>query len=164
MLPLLLLLGPAAAAATNPAACIALHCPVQSVQCVAQPACRAALQVQRELGVMCCPGGVGNYKLHGLTSKKGFYHLCLLPFPPAARKTVKQRGTYTMYQIGSLLLHCLDTHKLEQTETLNKHFSMFLNHLLFIALLRLFLKNNKCDGFSISIFRYRSDLISRNQR
>ena len=46
MLPLLLLLlGPAAAAATNPAACIALHCPVQSVQCVAQPACRAALQV-----------------------------------------------------------------------------------------------------------------------
>ena len=45
LLPLLLLLGPAAAAATNPAACIALHCPVQSVQCVAQPACRAALQV-----------------------------------------------------------------------------------------------------------------------
>ena len=35
----------AGVAADNPAACIALHCPVQSVQCVAQPACRAALQV-----------------------------------------------------------------------------------------------------------------------
>ena len=154
MLPLLLLLGPAAAAATNPAACIALHCPVQSVQCVAQPACRAALQVRRGLGVMCCPGGVGNYKLHGLTSKKGFYHLCLLPFPPAARKTVKQRGTYIMYQTGSLLLHCLDTHKLEQTETLNKH--QHISH-SFIALLRL-LKNNECDGFSTYLGR--SDIIS----
>ena len=105
-------------------------------------------------GVMCCPGGVGNYKLHGLTSKKGFYHLCLLPFPPAARKTVKQRGTYTMYQIGSLLLHCLDTHKLEQTETLNKH--QHISH-SFIALLRL-LKNNECDGFSTYLGR--SDKIS----
>ena len=57
LLLLLTLLGPAAA--TNPAACIALHCPVQSVQCVAQPDCRAALQVQREPDVCVLSGRRG---------------------------------------------------------------------------------------------------------
>ena len=96
--------------------------------------------------VMCCLGGVGNYKLHGLTSKKGFYHLCLLPFPSAARKTVKQRGTYTMYQTGSLLLHCLD---ILINWSRQKHSTNINISQSFIALFKLFLKNNKCDGFSI---------------
>lgn len=54
-----------------------------------------------------------------------------------------------MYQIGSLLLHCLDTHKLEQTETLNKHQQIFQS---FIAL-----TNNDCD--CLSVYLGRSDLI-----
>ena len=53
-----------------------------------------------------------------------------------------------MYQIGSLLLHCLDTHKLEQTETLNKHQQIFQS---FIAL-----TNNDCD--CLSVYLGRSDL------
>ena len=55
-----------------------------------------------------------------------------------------------MYQTGSLLLHCLDTHKLEQTETLNKH--QHISHSFIL------LKNNECDSFSTYLGR--SDIIS----